>query len=671
MGLLRSLLPGGMSAAAPVLPGALPAGMRIGPWRVVRPLGSGGCGAVYLVRRWGRHFALKLAVRPGDKRLQREGRLLRRVRHPGVVRLRGRGWWLGRRKGFPYLVMEYVEGQPLYAWARGTNPTPRQLAELLAQAALALEAVHRERSVHRDVKGANTLVLSAGWRLVLVDLGAGDYEGATPLTSQVLPPCTEVYLSPEAMTFAQAHAKDPRARYEARPSDDLYALGVMAHRVLTDEYPFPTDMPRELFWLMVETQPAPSARELNPRVPAALAAILQRLLAKRPEERYASAREVAEALRSAAGAGGPEWDAPLFEWYPGPGPASRTTQAVAPGGRVAPGQEVAVRVARAQHAERQEWLRKRRQVRRRSPDAARTEAPAPEPEPPATRAPARLWRWVKVGGLLTLMLVLALSLGTRILRGHDSSGPSPGSRAPEPTRKGPQLPPTPEVGVSGQEVARPPPSPDAGIGAEPSEALTPAPVVSATQPQEDPRVNPPASPGTSPGQQQLKPQSSPSTRARQSLGKALPLCLGLACASGHQSVRSAPPPEECPPGAIDAMRELGINVGDVRERAVFHPWLDNYPAFVTVKEGEISASFPGSFKNMPLKTVLSGRLFIGDRVYVRLTTARLPDHRTIPVCIEFFDNQDRRRGVLVRPESTEREIKIVLPVAAKAVSRFE
>ncbi|HYI00230.1 serine/threonine-protein kinase [Hyalangium sp.] len=304
MGPLRSLLPGGDRPTGPILPGALPEGMKVGAWRVVRQLGSGGSGVVYLVRRWGRLHALKLAVRPGDKRLEREGRVLRRVKHPGVVKLRAWGWWLGRKKGFPYLVMEYVEGLPLYAWARSTNPTPRQLARLLAQAAEALEALHRERSVHRDVKGANTLVRPGGRELVLVDLGASGYEGATPLTSHVLPPVTEVYLSPEAMAFAQAHASDAQARYQARPTDDLYALGVMAHRVLTDEYPFPVHLPRDLYWVAVQSGPAPDARERNPRVPEALAAIVQSLLARRPEDRYARAQEAAEVLLQAAGEGG-------------------------------------------------------------------------------------------------------------------------------------------------------------------------------------------------------------------------------------------------------------------------------------------------------------------------------------------------------------------------------
>jgi eukaryotic-like serine/threonine-protein kinase len=670
MGLLRRLLPGGASPAAPVFPDALPEGMRIGPWRVVRPLGSGGCGAVYLVRRWGRHYALKLAVRPGDKRLLREGRLLRRVRHPGVVRLRGRGWWLGSRKGFPYLVMEYVEGQPLYTWARGTNPTPRQLAELLAQAALALEAVHRERSVHRDVKGANTLVLPGGRRLVLVDLGAGDYEGATPLTHQVLPPGTEVYLSPEAMAFAQVHSKDPHARYEAGPADDLYALGVMAHRVLTDEYPFPTHMPRDLFWLMVKARPAPSAREVNPRVPAALAAILQRLLAKRPEERFAGAREVAEALRKAVKEGGPEWDEPLFEWYVGPGLASRTTQAVAPAGPVAPGQEVAVRVARAQHQEQQEWLRMRRQVRRRPPGEVQAREPASGSEPSTTLAPGRIRHRLAAGGVLALvLLVFLIAWGT--LR-HGGSGASVGSSAPAPTLHGQHALPTQGVGISGQEVARPASSPDAGTGAAPFEAATPAPVASAMQPKEDTRVNPPARPATSRGQKKQQPESRPPSGSGKNIAKALPLCLGIACTSGHQAVRQVPPPEECPPGAIETMRELDINVGDKRRFVVFEPQLNHYPALVTVKEGDITVGWPGPFKGLPFRTVISGRLFKGEeRFYGRLTVAHLPDERTLPVCMELFDDEDGKRGIKFRPESTRDELKIALPVDMRAVDHFE
>lgn len=588
MSLLWNWLPGGRPSSVPVAPEALQAGEKVGPWRVVRPLGAGGGGAVYLVRRWGRHYALKLAVHPGDRRLEREGRLLRRVRHPGVVKLLGRGWWMGRKRGFPYLVMEYVEGLPLYEWARGTHPTARQLVGLLVQAARALEAVHQQRSVHRDVKGANTLVSPGGQQLVLMDLGAGDYEGATPLTSHVLPPGTEVYLSPEAMAFAQAHATEAQAHYKAQPADDLYALGVMAHRVLTDEYPFSVHMARDLFWLVVMTQPAPNAREKNPRVPAELAAIVQRLLAKRPEERPASAREVAEALEQSEKEGGPEWDVPLFAWHERPGSALR-----------APGPRKSLRRAHEENRKWQRWMRQRQGAHKRFPAAAAATAPTPKPRTPA-------WGWKAAGVVLVLMLALALSMT------------------------------------------------DAGVGAAPSEDATPAPVAAATQPKEDTRVNPPTKPAPARGQK---------------IAKVLPLCVGMACSAGPQAIRSDPPPEGCPPGAEEAMKEWGIDLGEISPLASFILDPRKAPDRITVKEGWSTVILKQPFQEMPRRTLISGRLLFSERIHGRFTVAQLPDGTAVPVCMELW--QEGKRGMERELGSTEDNVRIFSNADLVAVDRFQ
>jgi eukaryotic-like serine/threonine-protein kinase len=647
MDLLRNLLPRAKPPAVPPIPSALPPGAKVGPWRVVRLLGLGANGAVYLVRRWGRLYALKVAMRPGDKRLLRERRLLRRVKHPGVVGLRGWGWWLGRKKGFPYLVMEYIEGLPLYAWARGTNPTPRQIAELLAQAAEALEAVHQARSVHRDVKGANTLVRPGGRKLVLMDLGAGAYEGATPLTSNVLPPVTEVYLSPEAMDFAQAHATAKGAHYKAGPADDLYALGVMAHRVLTDDYPFPVHVPRDLFWMVVRLRSAPNTRECNPRVPVALAAIVRRLLARRPEERYASAQQVAEALRKAA-EGGKEWDELLFEWYTGPEPASRTTNAVAPTGPVAPGQEAALRMARAQHRERQEWMRQRRMVGKRRRGVAQSGEAVP-----ASKS-ARRWR--AAGAVL--VLALALAVGAAVLTQQDGAGASDPSAPPAPTLDNAWGLPTQGVGNPGQEVAPALSTPDAGTSAAPSGASTPAPVAPATQPKEDTSVNPPAK------EQPSKPK--PPAASGSNLVKVLPLCVGIACAHPKE-LHPVPLSEECPPGAVQTMRELGIKVGDDLEPSVSFPRDFPERCVSNVKEGWITLILTRDFGNLPNGTELSGRLFFGERVYGRFNAARMPNNRTIPVCMDLVEGGYRGAELDSPPSATAR---ISCGMGLKAVDAF-
>lgn len=636
MGLPREWLPSRAASQGRPLPDGLPPGMKVGPWRVVRKLGSGGAGVVYLVKRWGRRYALKMAVRPGDRRFLRERRLLDRVVHPNVVGLRGQGWWPRRSGGFPYLVMDYVEGLPLYAWSRGTNPTPRQAAVLLATVAQGLEALHQEGAVHRDVKGDNTLVRLGEQEPVLVDLGAGDYTGATPLTDQVLPPVTEPYLSPEAMAFARAHAEDTQARYQARPSDDLYALGVMAHRLLTDDYPFSLNVPRDVFWVMVETWPAPLSSQINPRVPPALAAMVRRLLEKRPEERYASAGELAEVLLQAAQAGGPEWDEPLFEWYRGPSLVSRTTQQVAPAGPVAPGDEVALQQARWQHQEKQQWLRLRRMVRRRLPPRAQRKSAPPASE--ASESPRRphLWWW-RGGGAL-----LALALGCLA-----------GGLLLQPTFQEPLVFPTGEVGNPRREVARPEVSPDADKGAAPSGASTPAPVANATQDEEDTRVKKPSR-KTKPGVQ---------------LSKVIPLCVGLACVTTPepQRVSALPPPQECPPGALEAMAKLGIPVEDKNPIR----WILRGPTGVRpAQAGPTQVFLLDGWGDLPSYTRLSGQLFLGEqRIYGRFTEAQLPDTgRTFPVCMEL---DEAGRGMAPSQQSTPEKMLIWEASYVRAVKRFE
>jgi hypothetical protein len=156
--------------------------------------------------------------------------------------------------------------------------------------------------VHRDVKGGNALVRPADGRLFLMDFGAGNYKGAERLTSSPLPPGTHLYRSPEAWEFDLHQGWRHLALYVAGPADDVFALGVMAYRLVTDEYPPLTD-----------GIGCRSPREVNPRVDRRLDALIQRMLSPEPEER-GTAKELAEELERACEQEGPEADAPLFEW---------------------------------------------------------------------------------------------------------------------------------------------------------------------------------------------------------------------------------------------------------------------------------------------------------------------------------------------------------------------
>ncbi|KFE69059.1 serine/threonine protein kinase [Hyalangium minutum] len=301
---------------------SLPHGTRVGPWRLKGGRGIGAYGAVYRAERVGHEeagdAALKMALHPRDPRFKREAEMLRRTRHPNVPRLLDSGEWR-HPNGFhhPFIVMERIDGEPLYAWAERRNPDTRQVLRLLAQAARALQATHEAGGVHRDVKGDNVLVRPVDEWLFLMDFGAGDYVGAERLTASRLPPGTPPYRSPEAWAASRNPWRKPHERYVAGPADDVFALGVMAYRLVTDEYPPFTDASSEegQCWQPGGSGPRPPS-EVNSRVGPELDAVIQRMLSLNPKKR-GTAQELAEVMeqsaaqvRSVSGEGLFQWETP-------------------------------------------------------------------------------------------------------------------------------------------------------------------------------------------------------------------------------------------------------------------------------------------------------------------------------------------------------------------------
>ncbi|HEX8703066.1 MAG TPA: serine/threonine-protein kinase [Myxococcaceae bacterium] len=299
-------------------PVVLPPGTKVGAWRVHGIRGGGTYGTVYRAvaeeRTQTEPAALKLAVYPGDARFEREVELLSRIRHPSVPRLLDAGLWHSPRGvSHPFVVMEWVEGEPLYAWAARRNPSSRQVLRLLAQAAGALQATHEVSAVHRDVKGDNMLVRPSDGRLFLTDLGAGYFAGASRLTPLHVVPGTAEYRSPELWQYAQRVSPGATAAPLARPVDDVFALGVTAYRLVTDLYPPFPRYDTETGQCSFPGGGIPPPRRLNPRIDAQLNALISRMLSPRPEER-GSAGELAEAMERGVAHAGPSADAPLFEW---------------------------------------------------------------------------------------------------------------------------------------------------------------------------------------------------------------------------------------------------------------------------------------------------------------------------------------------------------------------
>jgi len=267
--------------------------------------GQGAYGAVYRAvsvdpERPG-PVALKVSLSPWDARFGREAELLSRLSLPGIPRLLDRGVVRHPSGGeYAFLVMEWVEGTPLYAWAQQHESSCQEMCRVLAQLARTLEALHAAGTVHRDVKGDNVLVRLSDNRPVLIDFGSGHFQGASRLTWQSLPPGTYEYLSHQACGFEIRLARHPNSYYPPSPADDLYALGVTAYRLVMGQYPPPMDTQEDEdgAWHLIRPDPRPSL-ESNPRVAPRLREVILRLLSEDPEAR-GTAAQAAEALEAAA-----------------------------------------------------------------------------------------------------------------------------------------------------------------------------------------------------------------------------------------------------------------------------------------------------------------------------------------------------------------------------------
>lgn len=269
---------------------------RVGRYTIVRLLGRGAMGAVYLARdpMFDRLVALKTVVLPegsdldeGDSsraRFREEARLSGRLSHPHIVSVfdcgeEGRTLWLS---------MEYVSGGSL-ASRMTPGAVPLCVAErirVLAEVAGALSHAHARGVIHRDVKPANILLTPSGVAKVS-DFGIGKLlAGGVDLTATGEMVGSPAYMSPEQMRGERADARS-----------DLFSFGIVLYQVLAGRKPFPAENLTALVRQIQHEEPD-DPRTLNPEVPDAAVAILSRLLAKPPEHRYPSAAAAEADLRA-------------------------------------------------------------------------------------------------------------------------------------------------------------------------------------------------------------------------------------------------------------------------------------------------------------------------------------------------------------------------------------
>ncbi|MFI6507541.1 serine/threonine protein kinase [Streptosporangium sp. NPDC050855] len=265
-----------------------------GRYRLNTRIGAGGMGEVWRGEDMvlARTVAVKVLL-PGRTddpgflvRFQGEARAMATINHPGVVDVYDYGVHEVPGAGATaYLVMKFVDGEPLdRLLGRLGRIAPGAAMDLIAQAASALQAVHDQGIVHRDIKPGNLLVRSDG-TLVLTDFGIARSDTASRLTDAGMVLGTAAYCAPEQAEGAPV-----------TPAVDIYALGVVAYECLAGQRPFDGDTPVTIALKHIRETPPP----LPPFVPPAVRALVERSLAKDPARRFPSAAAMSSAAGQAA-----------------------------------------------------------------------------------------------------------------------------------------------------------------------------------------------------------------------------------------------------------------------------------------------------------------------------------------------------------------------------------
>jgi eukaryotic-like serine/threonine-protein kinase len=295
-------LPRLSAGAAPASLADVSRGELIGPYRLIEELGAGGMGAVWIAERADgslkRKVALKLPRlawgRGLAERMGRERDILASLEHPNIARLYDAG---EDQHGRPYLALEYVEGQPIDAYARANDLALKERLKLLMQVASAVSFAHSRLVIHRDLKPANILV-TADSQVRLLDFGIaklmeGDSAAETQLTQFAGRALTLDYSSPEQIkgdTIGTA--------------SDVYSLGVVAFELLTESKPYRLERgsAAELEEAIAAVDaPLASAAAAHPALSRSLKgdldAILNKALKKSPAERYLTVEAFSEDVR--------------------------------------------------------------------------------------------------------------------------------------------------------------------------------------------------------------------------------------------------------------------------------------------------------------------------------------------------------------------------------------
>lgn len=269
------------------------AGRKLGRYVLSRKIGAGGMAEVWEAFDEGLHRSVAVKVVRDEiageaefhERFIREARLAAQLEHPRILPI----YDFGTEGGVTYLVMPLLPGGSLKERISGPMPAD-EVVEALAAIAAALDHAHSRGVLHRDVKPSNVLVDGSG-SLLLADFGlAKNTAVSSELTVAGMVVGTPAYMAPEQ---AIGRPVDPRA--------DQYALGIVAFELLTGRTPFRSESPFAILDKHLRAAPPPPS-SFVPELPAQVDGVLAKALAKQPQERFESCRQMVEALAAALGA---------------------------------------------------------------------------------------------------------------------------------------------------------------------------------------------------------------------------------------------------------------------------------------------------------------------------------------------------------------------------------
>lgn len=359
-------------------------GETIGPYKIVAQIGQGGMATIFKAYQTNldRYVALKV-MHPALKedrsfvmRLQREATVIAKLNHPNIVAVHD----FREYEGIPFLVLQYIEGKTLKDVLKEQKLNTQQILNIVRPVADALSYAHARGVLHRDVKPSNILIDNEG-HVYLSDFGlARIAQSGESTASQDMMIGSPHYLSPEQ---AKSEPVDERT--------DVYSLGVVLYEMFVGRVPFKAETTYATILAHIN-DPPPPPRSLNPKVPPAVEQVILKALAKNPNDRYPSVREMMRALENAVRGprdmDEPAAPIPLIEYKPSPEVVTPPPQA-----RVTAPKSSATAVPRAQQ--------------------------------PARRAKPRAWLPFAIAFVAFIAFIACLGVGALVIVPALSSTPTP------------------------------------------------------------------------------------------------------------------------------------------------------------------------------------------------------------------------------------------------------